>query len=140
MSRTEGRREAGARRKPRVRAALPRFAAVGLVGMGVNEACLFVLHGVVGLPLVPASAAATELAILHNYIGNELWTFHHRRLDLGRLLRFNAVALGGLALTVASLWALQRVTPFHYLVDNVAAVAVGALWNFGMNFGWTWRS
>lgn len=122
-----------------MRDALPRFGAVGLAGVGVNQLLLFGLHGVAGLHIVLASAIATESAIIGNYIGNELFTFHHRRLDPGRLLRFNAVSLGSLVLTVGTLWALQQLTPLHYLVDNLIAIAVGATWNFAVNFGWTWK-
>ncbi|HWH31974.1 MAG TPA: GtrA family protein [Egibacteraceae bacterium] len=120
------------------RRALPRFALVGAIGVAVNESILHALHGLAGLPLVPASVIATESAILGNYLGNELFTFHLRRLHLGRLLRFNAVALGGLVLTVGTLWLLQHLTPWHYLVDNLVAIAVGSAWNFAANFRWTW--
>lgn len=126
------------RERPSARAALPRFLAVGLAGVLVNEAMLWLLHGRAGLHLVVASALATETAILGNYAGNELFTFHLRQLDLGRLLRFNAVALGGLVLTVATLWLLQHLVAWHYLLDNLVAIGAGALWNFAVNFGWTW--
>lgn len=112
---------------------------VGLVGVGVNQGLLFALHGLAGVPLLVASALATESAIVSNYVGNELYTFHHRVLDWGRLGRFNLVSLGSLILTVGTLWLLQRATPFHYLVDNLLAIGVGSLWNFAVNFGWTWR-
>lgn len=139
MSREASGNASRAGAKPGVVAALPRFGLVGLIGVGVNQALLFALHGLVGVPLVVASALATETAIVTNYLGNELWTFHLRRLKLGRLLRFNAVSLGALVITVTSLWLLQRFTPWHYLVDNVIAIAAGSAWNFAVNFGWTWR-
>lgn len=112
---------------------------VGVIGVAVNQTLLFLLHGVGGLPLLVASALATESAIISNYVGNEFFTFHHRALDWGRLVRFNLVSLGSLVLTVGTLWLLQRATPFHYLVDNLVAIGVGSTWNFVVNFGWTWR-
>ena len=127
------------RPKPGLFAAVPRFSLVGLLGVGVNQVLLFLLHGVAGLPLLLSSALATETAIVSNYAGNELWTFHHRKLDVGRLLRFNAVSLGALVLTVSTLWLLQRYTPWHYLANNLLAIGAGATWNFAANFGWTWR-
>lgn len=126
------------RLRPTVGAALPRFLLVGLVGVVVNELVVFLLYGRAGLALPVASAIATETAILGNYAGNELYTFHLRELHLGRLLRFNAVALGGLVLTVATLWLLHRLTPWHYLLANLVAIGAGSLWNFAVNFGWTW--
>lgn len=126
------------RERPTARDALPRFLAVGLAGVLINEGVLYALHGAAGLPLLAASALATETAILGNYVGNELLTFHLRKLHLGRLLRFNAVALGGLVLTVATLAALQHLTDWHYLLDNLLAIGAGSVWNFAVNFGWTW--
>ncbi|PSO50537.1 MAG: hypothetical protein BRC31_07410 [Actinobacteria bacterium QS_5_72_10] len=71
--------------KPSVPAAFGRFATVGASGVGVNLGMLWLLlHGPVALaaegPFPAASAIATETAILWNYAGNELWTYHLRRL------------------------------------------------------------
>lgn len=126
------------RERPSARHALPRFLAVGMAGVLINEAVLWLLHGTAGVPLLAASALATETAILGNYVGNELFTFHLRKLHVGRLLRFNTVALGGLVLTVATLALLQHLTDWHYLLDNLLAIGGGSMWNFAVNFGWTW--
>ncbi len=128
-----------ARDKPHVLAALVKFGVVGTVGTVVNLVILWFLHGLLGMPDTPASAVATELAILGNYLGNELWTFHHRKLDLGRALQFNTVALGGLAITVATFFVLTRFFGVHYLIAQFAGICGGALVNFALNFGWTWR-
>lgn len=127
-----------ARERPTAGRALPRFLLVGAAGVAVNEALLYLLHGRLAVHLIVASAVATECAILGNYVGNELFTFHVRRLHLGRMLRFNAVALGGLVLTVGTLWLLRHLTPWHYLVDNLVAIGAGSTWNFAVNFRWTW--
>lgn len=130
--------EAAARPRPTARDALPRFMAVGVAGVVVNEAVLWLLYGVLGVPLLVAGALATETAIVGNYVGNELFTFHLRELHVGRLIRFNTVALGGLLLTVGTLWLLQHLVDWHYLIDNLVAIGAGATWNFAANFGWTW--
>jgi dolichol-phosphate mannosyltransferase len=130
--------EAPLRLRPAVRQALPRFAAVGLAGVGVNLAVLSLLHGMLGLPLLLSTAAATEVAIIGNYAGNELITFHIRRLNLPRLLRFNAASLAGLCLTVGTVWVLQHLVDWHYLVDELLAIGAGSTANFAINFGWTW--
>ena len=129
---------APSRARPTARRALPRFLLVGLAGVAINEGMLWLLHGRAGVPLLLAAALATETAILGNYAGNELFTFHLRELHLGRLLRFNTVALGGLALTVGTLWLLQHLVDWHYLLDNLIAIGAGSVWNFAANFGWTW--
>jgi putative flippase GtrA len=123
----------------RVHEALWRFLVVGSAGVLVNQSLLYLLHVRGGISLVLASIAATQAAIVSNYVGHERWTFRARRLRLGRLLRFNATALGGLVITVGTLWTLHHLSPLHIMVANLVAIAAGTSWNFSISFLWTWR-
>src|SRR4029450_7671480 len=77
------------------------FGLVGLSGFGVNTAVLLALVQGLRLPVLPASVLATEVAILSNFMLNDRWTF---RAATGchsfgqRLLRFNGLAFGGMAI------------------------------------------
>jgi len=125
------------RAKPPWRAAGLRFAVVGGLGVLVNLAVLEVVHGQLGVLFALASALATEAAIVANYLGNELWTFHIRRLSLRRFAQFNLVALAGLLVTVAVATGAERLV--DYRLAQLAGIACGALVNFSVNFRWTWR-
>jgi len=118
---------------------LVRFAVVGAIGVAINSAVLVLLHERLAVPLVPASVAATEVAILANYLGNELWTFPVRRLSPGRLARFQLTALGSMAVTAASLWVLAEAADLPLLLANLGAIALGSGWNFAGNVLWTWK-
>lgn len=124
------------RSKPGLVGAAPRYAIVGASGVLVNLAALWVLHTGLGVPFPLASALATETAILTNYLGNELWTFHHRRLAWARLARFNVTALAGLAGTVAVATAAESL--LGPTLGQLAGIAVGAGINYLVNFFWTW--
>lgn len=115
-----------------------RLGAVGLAGVGVNEGLLYLLHVRLGASVLTAAIVATEIAILANYLGNELWTFDSRP-DAGRLLRFQLTALAGLVITVLTLRGLLAATGLHLLLANLAAVGAGATWNLAVNMSWTWR-
>ncbi len=125
------------RDKPQMRTALLRFAVVGALGTLVNLAVLELLHGQLGYGFTRSSAAATEVAIVGNYLGNELWTFHYRRLSLRRLLQFNVTMLLGAAVQVGSATLLKE--HLAYLLAQGLGIAIGAGVNFAFNFGWTWR-
>lgn len=125
------------RDKPQLRTALLRFAVVGALGTLVNLAVLELLHGQLGYGFTRSSAAATEVAIIGNYLGNELWTFHYRQLSLRRLLQFNATMLVGAAVQVGSATLLKEFLP--YLLAQTLGIGIGAAVNFAFNFGWTWR-
>jgi dolichol-phosphate mannosyltransferase len=135
---TQGRRQA-LRRFERI----TRFGIVGMSGVLVNTAILWLLVRNVGLAAPLASVLATEAAILSNFALNDRWTFRDgsRQGSLaGRLLRFNIVSLGGLVITVAFLTALVRYSQLPLLLANLVAVGGAMTWNYGMNIRWTWRT
>ncbi len=113
------------------------LGVVGVVGTLVNLAVLELLHGQLGVPFTRSFAVATEVAILGNYLGNELWTFHLRKLSLRRLAQFNATMLLGAAIQVGSGTLLKEYLP--YLLAAALAIGLGSVSNFAFNFGWTWR-
>jgi dolichol-phosphate mannosyltransferase len=130
--------EVPARVKPKLIVALFRFGVVGAVGTAVNLAVLELFHGQLGWGFTRSSAIATEVAIIGNYFGNELWTFHHRKLSFRRLLQFNATMLIGAAVQVAAATLLER-AGLPYLLAQALGIAIGSGLNFAFNFGWTWR-
>jgi dolichol-phosphate mannosyltransferase len=125
------------RAKPRARAAFVRFAIVGAVGTLVNLAVLHLLHLELGLGFTRSSAVATEIAIISNYVGNELWTFHHRRLSLRRLVQCNVGALVSLLVTVATATLAKEVV--HPLLAQLLGIGLGSGLNFLIDFRWVWR-
>lgn len=130
-------RQRGLRAKPGLVRAFLKYGVVGGSGVLVNLATLHLLHIELGFGFTRSSAIATELAIVTNYLGNELWTFHHRRLSLRRLAKFNLAALVTLVLTVTLATILKEFV--HPLLAQLAGIAIGASVNFAVNFWWTWR-
>src|SRR5689334_15014078 len=119
-----------------------RFGVVGASGIVVNSAILWVLVRELHLALTLGSLIATETATLSNFVLNDRWTFRgaSERPPLGRLLRFNGVALGGMAITAAALTALTSYSQLHLLAANLLAVAAATAWNYVVNSRWTWSS
>ena len=119
-----------------------RFGVVGLSGIVVNSAILWALVRELHLAVLLGSVLATEAAILSNFLLNDRWTFRgvSERSFMQRLLRFNGVALGGMAITAGILTALASYTHLHLLIANVLAVGAATGWNYIVNSRWTWRS
>lgn len=120
-----------------------RFGLVGVSGVVVNTALLWLLVHWARLGLVPASALATEAAILNNFLLNDCWTFaaagrHEPRWR--RLLRFNGVALGGMLITVVVLSAVVALLPVGLVLANLVAVGAATAWNYIANSRWTWAA
>lgn len=115
-----------------------KFLIVGGLGTFVNTGILIILYQELHFALVAASALATELAIGHNFLWNNYWTFKQSSLSLIRFARFNIVSLGGQCITVVALWTLVRYTGLHYVIANLAGVGLALIWNFAVNVHWTW--
>ena len=118
-----------------------RFGLVGLSGVIVNTVILWGLVRGMGLPVLLASALATEAAILSNFLLNDRWTFRtaaQEGMFVQRLLRFNGVALGGMAITTAVLAALTVHGHLPLLLANLLAVGAAMAWNYVVNSRWTW--
>jgi len=117
-----------------------RFGVVGVSGIVVNSAILWVLVRELDLAVALGSVIATEAAILCNFMLNDSWTFRGARQRSlgGRLLRFNGVALGGMAITAGMLTALTSYTHLHLLIANLLAVGAATVWNYVVNSRWTW--
>jgi dolichol-phosphate mannosyltransferase len=117
---------------------LGKFLVVGGSGVCVNTAVLFVLHQIVGLPVVIGSALAVEVAIGSNYLLNDRWTFGQLRPSLRRFAQFNTVSLGGLLLTTSAVWVLSTTFGMNYLLANLVGISLATSWNFAANAYWTW--
>jgi dolichol-phosphate mannosyltransferase len=121
-----------------------RFGLVGLSGVFVDMPIFWALTSVAHVPdliaILPAYAAAT----IWNFTFNDMWTFRDRRektlrATLIRAGKFGLVSLLPLAYRVATYWPLTRVSGQTKLLAYAIAIVVGMLWNFGVNFLWTWR-
>jgi dolichol-phosphate mannosyltransferase len=122
------------------RARMLRFALVGASGVALNSAILHTLVSA-GWSPIAASPLATEVTIISNFLLNDVWTFRDRRGRFGwaaRIVRYNTITLGGLLITVIVLGVLLRITPLHYLVANLPAIAAGSAWNYCMNLWLIW--
>ncbi|UBF29409.1 glycosyltransferase family 2 protein [Kovacikia minuta CCNUW1] len=123
-----------------------RFAFVGLSGLVVDMGALFILHGVMGWGLTRSAIVAAELAILNNFVWNDLWTFKDfsqrqrgKRKLIKRLLKFNLVCLMGVILKVLLLNVLFNGLHINPYLANFLAIAVVTLWNFWLNLKLSWR-
>jgi putative flippase GtrA len=112
------------------------FVVVGWIGMAVQIATVWGLVGGWGLNHLTSTALGVEMAILHNFIWHERWTWADRRLPFSgrvfrRLARFNLtsglLSIGGTVLLTAL---LANAVGRGYLVANVLAIAGCSLLNF----------
>jgi len=117
-----------------------RFGVVGITGVLVNSLILLLAHGIAGLPLLLASPLAVEVAILHNYLWNDRWTFRSQGFSALRLAKFNLASLGGMVVASGTLYLLAERWGFPYLLANLVGVAAASILNFSASLLWIWGS
>jgi putative flippase GtrA len=110
-----------------------KFNAVGGMGVVVQLAALALLKSGLDLHYLLATAVAVELALLHNFVWHERWTWRDRGAHgrAGRLIRFHlANGLVSIAVNLVVMRVLVGRLHWPYMVANVAAIAAGSVINF----------
>jgi dolichol-phosphate mannosyltransferase len=125
-----------------------RFAMVGLSGVVVDMGLLYLLSDPSTLHwgLTRSKLIAAEMAIINNFIWNDLWTFrdisahqNKARLRLRRFAKFQLICLGGLALNTLLLNFQFNVLGMNRYLANAIAIGVVTGWNFYLNLKLSWR-
>jgi dolichol-phosphate mannosyltransferase len=126
-----------------------KYCAVGGLGVVVNAAAFLLVSALLGPAAQQtlrgfsiAVLAATETAIIFNFILNNAWTFSLARLSGARIvtgfLRYNAAcALGALANYAIGGFLFSRGWPG--VAAAVSGALVGAAWNYTMSRLATWK-
>jgi len=115
------------------------FATVGAAGFAIQAAAIVLLTRA-GWSYVEATAAGVELAVLHNFVWHERWTWRDREKApslLGRLGRYHlstgVTSIGGNVLLTAMFVELTHLPP---VAANAAAVALMSLAHFQIADRW----
>jgi putative flippase GtrA len=109
------------------------YNLVGAMGIAVQMTALFLLTSCFGIGYLIATGIAVELAMLHNFVWHERWTWADRSNGsvLQRLLWFHctngALSIAGNLLLTRYFVERMRL---HYLEANALAIALSALANF----------
>jgi putative flippase GtrA len=110
-----------------------KFNAVGAMGIAVQLAALALFKSGLHMDYLLATAAAVELALLHNFMWHERWTWRDRSAGgrAGRLVRFHlANGLLSIAVNLGLMRILVGRMHWPYLAANVTAIAAGSVINF----------
>ena len=119
-----------------------KFNAVGIAGSIVQLSVLWALVNVARVQYVIATMLAVELAILHNFVWHEAWTWRGmpREGRWQRLLRFH-IANGFVSIAsnaaLTSLFREQAGMPL--LLSNLCAISATSLLNFALATIWVFR-
>jgi dolichol-phosphate mannosyltransferase len=120
-----------------------KFGIVGIFGIVVNLGILYLLVEFFAMNKDLASPIAIEIAILNNFVWNDLWTFDsvkNRKVSgrWHRLVAFNIVSVGGAAINYGIFLVLTSWFSVYYLAAQFIGILVAFVWNFLINRRVTW--
>jgi putative flippase GtrA len=105
------------------------------MGVAVQLAAWGFFHSLLRLDYLLATALAVEIAVLHNFVWHERWTWRDRARPSGgaaaRLLRFNLST--GLVSILTNLVLMRWLVGTHhapYLAASLMSISAGAVANF----------
>lgn len=115
-----------------------KFGTVGFTGFLVNFILLRVFRGM-GLPEMACWFLSTELAIINNFIFNNIWTFKEAKISgvknwILKFLQFNLTSAGALGIqTIFGSWGVKLVgARWDWLVLAVVVVFLVLPYNYTM--------
>jgi len=129
---------------------ISKFVIVGCLGFALQLLTLWALTSLAAWPWLPATAAAVEVAVLHNFVWHERWTWADRRFGgfgrfggvagpqtFARLVRFNvATGLISIAGNLVLMDMLVEALGLPPLVGNAIAVGLLSVVNFIVSDRW----
>ena len=112
-----------------------KFSAVGSLGVAIQLAALRVLYGWLRLEYLTATGLAVEVAVLHNFVWHQRWTWREcaepRGGVVARLLRFNlSVGLVSIFTNLMMMRWLAGTCHVPYVGANLVCIAAGSAANF----------
>ena len=125
-----------------------RFGLVGLSGVFVDMTVFYLLNdpASLGWALSRSKIIAGEVAIVNNFLWNDLWTFSDIssrqqgwNSRIRRFIKFNVVCLMGLILNVLLLNVFVGLLHLNPYLSNLLAIAIVTIWNFWINLKLSWR-
>jgi len=123
-----------------------KFGIVGGSGIFINMGFLWFFTEIVGLYYLISSVLAIALAMISNFIWNDLWTWRDRgepgfKAYLTRMAKFILVSsIAAYIGNLGVLWILTHFFDVHYLISNLIGIAIGTILNYSVNNFWTFKS
>lgn len=109
--------------------ALLRFVVVGFLSLVVDVGSLWVLHGLLHVPLALATALAYGVAFFVNFFVNRAWTFRAPTAGRRALVRYGLVVALNLAAVEVGVLSLVRLG-LDYRIARAACTAAMVPVNF----------
>ena len=117
-----------------------KFCLVGFSGMVIDFGTTWVLKEKIKLNKYISNSIGFILAATSNYVWNRIWTFESTDSGIAtEYLSFIGISIIGLVINNFVIYLLNDRLKMNFYLSKVFAIGVVTLWNFLMNFFFTFR-
>jgi len=118
-----------------------RFGVVGVSGMVVDFGLTYFFKEKVKLNKFVANSIGFICAATSNYILNRIWTFNSNNPEIGlQFMKFFVVSTIGLGINSAFLWLFNQKFGVKFYLAKLFAIGITLIWNFFINYLYTFAS
>ena len=118
-----------------------RFGIVGCSGMLVDFGVTWLCKEKLRWNKYLSNSLGFVLAATNNYVWNRLWTFQSESQAVAReYISFVVIAVIGLGLNNLIIYLLHERLHLHFYLSKLIAIGCVTLWNFSMNYVFTFRA
>ncbi len=115
-----------------------KFGIVGLSGLVVDFGITWLCKEILKIQKYIANAIGFTMAASSNYLLNRIWTFQSQNPDIAvEYGKFLVISILGLGINTFILWILVSRYKKNFYLSKLFAIAVVTLWNFFMNWIFT---
>lgn len=115
-----------------------KFGVVGFYGVFVDFGVTALSKEIFKIQKYISNGIGFTVAATSNYLFNRWWTFQSQNPEvMMEYLKFIGISLVGLAINTAILWLLVTKGKINFYLSKLGAIAVVTIWNFAMNYLFT---
>jgi putative flippase GtrA len=115
-----------------------KFGLVGFSGVLIDFSITFICKEYLKFQKYVANAIGFTIAATTNYMLNRIWTFESTNPNIAmEFSRFFIIALIGLGINSAIVWAMTSKMKVNFYLSKVVATVVVTAWNFLINAYYT---
>jgi putative flippase GtrA len=119
---------------------LVKFCAVGFSGVFVDFGTTWLLKEKVRVNKYLANSTGFTLAATSNYFLNRIWTFHCQNQHIAtEYFKFIGISLVGLGINNLIIYLLSDKLRMNFYLSKLFAIGIVTLWNFVMNYFFTFK-
>ncbi len=120
---------------------LIKFCVVGCSGMIVDFFFTWLCKEKFKWNKYISNSIGFILAATNNYIWNRIWTFQSQNLEVAReYISFIVISLIGLGLNNLIIYLVHEKLHFNFYLSKIIAIGCVTLWNFSLNYVFTFHA